>query len=277
MPKAIKNGLAVYRGGLSAFTGAEGATVAQPIGTAEREYLESKLRHQRAYDSVDILSNGKSVDGFDLNQTPTIAGIIDGVSHLVGVRPDCVHATMREGGQMHTSHSDKMRFDIRSSTHMGADALLHGQIDRTKSTGDFIISSGGLAQPLRLPMHTGCTYLATEDVLHAPFLHGVTPPDQASWSLIGTWSPGKVFNLFRRKPISLAKSFGDRAGVGAVDGEEALEVTTTSAVPPKHLAARVRPAGDFTPGSSLFRGPPEDQGSDYHRLGTVHGATGGMT
>lgn len=239
--------------------------------------MESRLVFQRAYDSVDILSSGRPVEGgIDLDKVPVLAGVIDEITHLVGMRPDCVHVTTREGGQIHTSHSDKMRFDVRGTVHLGADILRGGQGDSTKSTGDFVLSSGDLPQPLQLRMRSGDAYIATADVLHAPFLHGISPADQASLTIVSMWSPGRgAFNLFRSKSRPLIETFSSLCGVKAVDGDAAFEVTTTERFPPKEVKARIRRPGDFTGGVSLFRAPPEEQASAYHRLGKKGSPNGG--
>eukprot|EP00903_Cladosiphon_okamuranus_P006256 g6139.t1 len=259
VPTEVKDGLAYFPGAVSV----------QRLSDGERQHIESRLRYQRAYDSVDIISNGKPVtDGIDLKKTPVLAGVIDKMARLVGVRPDCVHMTTREGGQLDTSHSEKMKFDLCSSVHLGADVLLDGQADPTKSTGDFILSNGSLRQPLVMTMRSGGAYVATPKVLHAPFLHVISPPDQASLSVVCTWTPGSsAFNLFRGKTRPLAESFPSLRGVKAVDGGEAFQVTTTDRVPPRMINARVRQSGDFTDGASLFRAPPEEQASAFHRLG----------
>eukprot|EP00903_Cladosiphon_okamuranus_P018789 g17285.t1 len=215
VPTEVKDGLAYFPGAVSM----------QRLSDGERQHIESRLRYQRACDSVDIISNGKPVtDGIDLEKTPVLAGVIDKMARLVGVRPDCVHMTTREGGQLHTSHSDKMKFDLRSSVHLGADVLLDGQADPTKSIGDFILSNGSLRQPLVMTMRSGDAYIATPK---------------------------------------------------AVDGGEAFQVTTTDRVPPRTINARVRQSGDFTDGASLFRAPPEEQASAFHRLGKGRNPNGG--
>ena len=252
VPSEINKGLAFFPGAVSVQTFSEG----------EREHIESRLVFQRAYDSVDIISNGRPVEGgTDLDKAHVLAGVIDQMTGLVGKRPDCVHVTTREGGQIHTSHSDKMKFDVRSTVHLGADVLLGGQVDSTKSTGDCVLSSGGLSQPLQLRMRSGDAYIATAEVLHAPFLHGIRPPDQASLSIVCTWSPGRgVFNLFQRKSRPLIETFSSLGGVKAVGGDAAFEVTTTERVPPKKVEARIRQPGDFTGGVSLFQAPPRGAG-----------------
>lgn len=184
------------------------AVSVQKFSEGEREHIESRLVYQRAYDSVDIISNGRPVEGgIDLDKAPVLAGVIGQMTGLVGTRPDCVHVTTREGGQIHTSHSDKMKFDVRGTVHLGADVLLGGQVDSTKPAGNFVRSSGGLSQPLQLRMRSGDAYIATTKVLHAPFLYGVSPPDQASLSIVSTWSPGRgAFNLFRSKSRPLMET-----------------------------------------------------------------------
>lgn len=138
VPTTIKNGVALYRG----------AVKVQQFGEEERSYINSKLRHQNAYDSVDIVSRGKPVvGGIDLSKTPQIAGVIDQVTSFAGVRPDTVHITTREGGQLHTSHFDRMKFDARLTVHLGAGTLLRGQSDPNNSTGDFVLSGGDLPHP----------------------------------------------------------------------------------------------------------------------------------
>eukprot|EP00752_Nemacystus_decipiens_P002052 g1965.t1 len=267
VPTRVKNGLAFYRGAVSVPTFTEG----------ERQHIESHLSFQRAYDSVDILSKGKPVDGgVDLVLAPVVAGAIATMTDLVGVRPDCAHLTTREKGQLHTSHSDRMKFDVRGTVHLGADVLLHGQVDPARSTGDFILSGGDLPQPLIMPMRSGDAYIATSEVLHAPLFHGISPPDQASLSVVCTWSPGRgAFNPWRSQSHPLAESFPSLCGVKAVDGEEAFKVTTTDRVPPKTIKSRIRQSGDFTDGVSLFRAPPEEQASAYHRLGKMRSPNGG--
>lgn len=259
VPTEVKNGLAFFPGAVSV----------QRFSEAERQHIETSMVWQRAYDSVDIISNGKPIDGgVDLAKAPVLAGVIDRTTHLIGVRPDCVHLTTREGGQIHTSHSDQMKFDVRGTVHIGADVLLGGQVDPAKSTGDFILSNGSLRQPLVMTMRSGDAYIATPKVLHAPFLHGISPPDQASFSVVCTWSPGSgAFNLFRGKTRPLAESFPSLCGVKAVDGGEAFQATTVDRVPPRKVMARIRQSGDFTEGLSLFRAPPKEQASAYHRLG----------
>ncbi|CBJ26757.1 hypothetical protein Esi_0045_0006 [Ectocarpus siliculosus] len=269
VPTRVKNSLAFYRGAVSVPTFTEG----------ERQHIESHLTFQRAYDSVDILSNGKPVDGgVDLALAPVVAGAIATMTDLVGVRPDCAHLTTRERGQLHTSHSDKMKFDLRGTVHLGADVLLDGQVDPAGSTGDFILSGGDLPQPLIMPMRSRDAYIATPKVLHDPFFHGISPPDQASLSVVCTWSPGRgAFNPWRSQSHPLAESFPSLCGVKAVDGEEAFKVTTTDRVPPKTIKSRIRQSGDFTDGVSLFRAPPEEQASAYHRLGKMRSPNGGRT
>eukprot|EP00752_Nemacystus_decipiens_P005766 g5215.t1 len=267
VPTEVKNGLAFFPGAVSV----------QRFSEAERRHIETGMVWQRAYDSVDIISNGKPVNGgVDLAKAPVLAGVIDRMTNLIGVRPDCVHLTTREGGQIHTSHSDKMQFDVRGTVHIGADVLLGGQVDPAKSTGDFVLSNGSLSQPLVMKMRSGDAYIATPKVLHAPFLHGISPPDQASLSVVCTWSPGRgVYNLFRNKTRPLAESFPSLCGVKAVDGEDAFQVTTTERVPPRRINARIRQSGDFTDGASLFRAPPQEQASAYHRLGKGRSSNGG--
>lgn len=244
----------------------------------EREHIGSVLRQQRAYDSADAVSKGKPVNGgLDLARAPVIASVVGKMTDLVGVRPDCIHLTAREGLQFHTSHSDKMGFDLRGTVHLGADVLLRGQADPAKSTGDFVLSGGGLSQPLLLRMRSGDAYIATRSVLHAPYRHGISAADQASLSVICTWSPGSgVFTLFRTKSPPLAATFSSLSGVTAVDGEKAFEFASADAVPPRSVATRIQQPGNFNKSSSLFPAPPEHQASAYHWLGTTHGATGGM-
>ncbi|CAM9953216.1 unnamed protein product [Ectocarpus fasciculatus] len=265
----VKNGLAFYRGAVSVPTFSE----------AERQHIESRLTFQRAYDSVSILSNGKPVDGgVDLALAPVVAGVIATMSGLVGVRPDCVHLTTRERGQLHTSHSDKMKFDMRGTVHLGADVLLEPPVDPARSTGDFVLSGGGLPQPLIMPMRSGDAYIATSKVLHAPLFHGIAPPDQASLSVVCSWRPGNgAFNPWRSQSRPLAESFPSLCGAKAVDGEEAFKGTTTDRVPSrsKTIKSRIRQSGDYTVGSSLFRAPPEEQPSAYHRLGKRRSPNGG--
>eukprot|EP00903_Cladosiphon_okamuranus_P015607 g14411.t1 len=188
VPTEVKYGVAYFPGAVSV----------QRLSDGERQHIESRLRYQRAYDSVGIISNGKPVtDGIDLKKTPVLAGVIDKMAHLVGV-------------------------------------------------------------------------------LHAPFLHGISPPDQASLSVVCTWTPGSgAFNLFRGKTRPLAESLPSLRGVKAVDGGEAFQVTTTDRVPPRTINARVRQSGDFTDGASLFRAPPEEQASASHRLGKGRNPNGG--
>ncbi|CAM9750819.1 unnamed protein product [Pylaiella littoralis] len=169
-----------------------------------------------------------------------------------------------------------MKFDLRSTVHLGADVLLDGQVDPASSTGDFILSGGDLSQPLRLQMRSGNAYIATDSVLHAPFLHGIRHPGQSSISVVSTWSPGGgVFNLFRSKSHPLAASFSFLCGVKAVDGQQAFEVTTVDLVPPKKVKARIQQPGDFADGVSLFRAHPQEQASAYHRLGKMISPNGG--
>ncbi|CAM9540620.1 unnamed protein product, partial [Ectocarpus sp. 8 AP-2014] len=263
VPTKVKNGLAFFRGAVSV----------QTFSEAERRHIESRLTFQRAYDSVDILSNGKPVDGgIDLEKAPVLACLIDKMTDLVGVPPDGVHMTTREGGQIHTSHSDKMQFDVRSTVHLGKDALLDGQVDPAKSTGDFVLSGHDLSQPLLLQMRSGDAYIATDNVLHAPYFHGISPPGQASLSLVSTWR--RVFHLFRPKSRPLAETFSLLCGVDAVDGQEAFRVTTRELVPPKRVGERIRQPGDFTDGVSLFRPPPEAQASAYYKLGKLRSPNG---
>lgn len=268
VPTVVKNGLAYFPGAVSA----------QRLSDGERQEINSHLRHQRGYDSVNIISNGQPVTGgLDLEKTPVIAGVIGDQTKLVGVRPDCVHMTTREGGQLHTSHSDKMKFDLRCAVHLGADVLLHGTADPTKSTGDLILSGEILSSPLERPMRSKDAYLATLGVLGPHGLrHGIANPGQASLSVIATWSEGRgAFNLFRSKTSPLAESFPELCGVKAVDGEQAFKITTDDRVPPKRVKERIRQAGDFTEGASLFQAPPDEQASTYHWLGITHGALGG--
>lgn len=118
-------------------------------------------------------------------------------------------------------------------------------------------------------------YMAVgETVLGGPCLHGVMPADEASLSVVCTFSPGKLFNIFRSKSIPLAANFPSLGGVRAVDGEEAFQVTVLADVPPRRVKERIREAGDFTEGVSLFRAPPETQASTYHWLGKH--SNGGM-
>ncbi|CAN0554951.1 unnamed protein product [Ectocarpus sp. 12 AP-2014] len=208
VPTKVKNGLAFFRG----------AANVQTFSETERRHIESRLMFQRAYDSVGILSNGKPVDGgIDLEKAPVLAGVIDELTDLVGVSPDCVHMTTREGGQIHTSHSDMMKFDARSTVHLGRDVLLDGQVDPAKSTGDFVLSGRDLSQPLILQMRSGDVYVATDNVLHTPYFHGIRAPDQASLSLACTWH--RVFHPFRPKSRPLAETFSSLCGMNAVDGE----------------------------------------------------------
>ncbi|CAM9580489.1 unnamed protein product, partial [Ectocarpus sp. 12 AP-2014] len=53
VPSEINKGLAFFPGAVSVQTFSEG----------EREHIESRLVFQRAYDSVDIISNGRPVEG----------------------------------------------------------------------------------------------------------------------------------------------------------------------------------------------------------------------
>lgn len=258
MPAQISKGLAFF----------PGAVKGVAFGEDERAHIEPVLRHQNAYDSADILSSSKPApSGIDLATAPVLADIVNRMTELVGVKPQCVHLTTRQGGQTHPSHSDKMGFDVRAVVHLGADVLLQGRVDRTKSTGDVILSGGDLQQPLRLLMRSGDLYITTKGVLHAPYRHGVGEADQAAISMVGTWTPGSVFSPWHPESRPLTGIFPSLGGVSAVDGRGALEVTTPQAVPGRRVAARVRAAGHFTEGSSLFRAPADEQSSAYHWLG----------
>ena len=71
-----------------------GAVNVRPFAERERAHIESQLRFQNAYDSVDIISDGNPVEGgIDLNKAPVLAGAICETTGLVGVPPDRVHMT----------------------------------------------------------------------------------------------------------------------------------------------------------------------------------------
>lgn len=249
----------------------------QPFGEEERSHINSQLRYQNGYDSGDIIAYGKPVEGgIDLSKAPQIAGVIDQVTTFAGVRPDCVHMMTREGGQLHTSHVDKMKFDARVVVHLGAGTLLRGESDSNSSTGDLVLSGGGLRRPLRMKMRGRDAYMAVgKTVLGGPGFHGVMSADEASLSVVCTFTRGKLFNVFRSESIPLATNFPSLGGVQAVDGEEAFCVAASGDVPPKCLKERIRKAGDFTEGVSLFRPPPETRASRFHWLGKHHGSNGG--
>ena len=100
MPATIEGGVAVYRAAVNI----------QQLDDQQRAYIEFRVGFQNAYDSVDILSHGKPVEGgLTPKEATSIAGVIGHIPLLAGVvRPNPVHVTNRQGKQLHPSCIDKM-------------------------------------------------------------------------------------------------------------------------------------------------------------------------
>lgn len=178
------------------------------------------------------------VSGFDLQEAPAIASVVNTVLAVQGVVR--VHARHLERGRpVATNHTGGMDFFDRLVLHIGRDVLANGGPDYGPSAGD--ISFKGRGVQARNPPRQSSK----------PLCHLHHQDRQARWHHIFVLGPG-------------------------IDLEGVLRVTKTPP-PPTSLKKRLRRAGHFENGVSLLRSPTEKQASDYHRLGTIHGAEGGET
>lgn len=137
--------------------------------------------------------------------------------------------------------------------------------------GDEFFSVRGMSANSQLSICSGRAYIASKKTRWDKAIrHGILPASQASLSVI--------FTIKTVKPDATTSAMTSARSVlgPGIDLEGVLCVTTTP-LPPTSLKKRLRRAGHFENGVSLLRSPTEKQASDYHRLGTTHGAEEGET
>lgn len=119
------------------------------------------------------------MNGFDPKKAPAIVSVVNTVFDAVqGVVR--VHATPREGDQMHTSLTDGMASFERLVEHTRQYVLMNREPD----------CGPEVSANLQFSMRSGRAYTASKKILsNKGIRHGILPASQASLSIISTIKP----------------------------------------------------------------------------------------